>query len=155
MTPQDIFNIVIGNEPRIVEAVTAGAGWEIWMQVAFTIQCRDRNWQVARELSYPGPSNYILDFLVAEPGGARFPIELKVESATNAGTAVMTGFQNDVQKLQTYPSDLQTATGYALGIAYSATAKTAMQNYVGQGANRLYAPGALAIGVLIETVTLQ
>lgn len=155
MTPQDIINIVLGNEPRIVDAISAGAGWEVWLQVEFVIECRARNWQVARELSYPGPSNYILDFLVAEPGGARFPIELKVESATNAGAAVITGFQNDVQKLLTYPSDPQTATGYALGVAYSGAAKNAMQNYVGQAPNRLYAAGPIAIGVLIETITLQ
>lgn len=153
MTPQDIITVVLGDELRIVDAISAGAGWEVWMQVEFVILCRQRGWQVAREIPYPGNSGYKLDFLLGDQQ-QQFPVEMKVESATNAGAAVLTAFRNDVDKLDTYPADAQTTTGYVLGLAYSSAGRNALQTYAGQGQNRLYQMGQ-SIGVLVESVTLQ
>lgn len=154
MTPQQLIICVLGDEQRIADAISAGAGWEVWMQVEFVILCRARGWQVAREIPYPGNTGYILDFLLGDQQ-QQFPVELKVESATNAGPAVLTAFTNDVAKLASFPANPQSAIGYALGIAYSSVAKNAFQNYAAQGQNqnRLYQAGQ-SIGVLVETVTL-
>lgn len=152
MTPQQLIICVLGDELRIAEAVSAGAGWEVWMQVEFVILCRARGWQVAREVPYGGNSNSILDFLLGDQQQG-YATEMKVESATNSGAAVLGAFTNDVAKLAGYPANQQVATGYALGIAYSSTAKNAFQNYAGQNQNRIYQAGQ-AIGVLVETVPL-
>lgn len=148
MTPDDIIIVVLGDEQRIVDAVTAGAGWEIWMQVEFVLLARARDWRVAREIPYPN-GGYILDFLLGD-WQQRYAVELKVESATNAGKAVLKGFLADVEKLRVYHTD-ELAGRYALGIAYSDEANKAMEAYAGDDLNRVY-KRVKYIGVLVESV---
>lgn len=153
MTPQDLVYVILGDEPRIVGAVSSGAGWEIWMQVEFAIECRRRDWQVAREIPY-GNSGYVLDFLLRDQQGG-YAVEMKVESATNAGVAVLPAFKRDVEKLATYPGSQQVNGGYALAIAYSDKANGVLSDYAGQDQqNRLYAKGG-TIGVLVQLVALS
>lgn len=151
MTPQNLINALLGDEPRIISAITSGAGWEIWMQVEFVLLCRERDWQVAREVPYP-QGNQRLDFLLSAAFGESSAVELKVESATNAGQQVLQGFQNDVAKLQNYQTEFL-VDRYALGLAYSGEAKHAFRNYAGQGNHRTYEVGQ-AVGVLVQSVPL-
>lgn len=152
MSPEDLIINTLGDEPRIVAAVSAGAGWEVWMQVEFVILCRARGWQVAREIPYP-QGNQVLDFLVSANFGERSAIELKVESANNAGRAVLRAFQNDVEKLANFQAELL-VDRYALGLGYSDQAKQALAAYADQGDNRTYQAGQ-TFGVLVESVPLD
>lgn len=151
MNPQLLINAILGNEPRIVQAITAGAGWEVWMQVEFVLMCRDRQWQVAREVPYP-QGNQVLDFLVSANFGERTAVELKVESANNAGRAALRLFQNDVAKLANYNCDML-VDRYALGIAYSDQAKQAFEQYANQTQDCIYEAGQ-NIAVLCQSVPL-
>lgn len=151
MDPQYLITAVLGNEPRIVQAITAGAGWEVWMQVEFVLMCRDRQWQVAREVPYP-QGNQVLDFLVSAAFGERTAVELKVESANNAGRAALRLFQNDVAKLANYNCDML-VDRYAMGIVYSDQAKQAYNEYSEQTVGAVYQTGQ-NIGVMIQDVPI-
>lgn len=151
MNAQDLIYAILGDEPRIVQAITAGAGWEVWMQVEFVLMCRDRRWQVAREVPYP-QGNQVLDFLLSAAFGERTAVELKVESANNSGRAVLRAFQNDVAKLQNYQIELL-VDRYAVGVAYSDQAKQAFSDYVDGNLNCTF--GATQdIAVLVQGVPL-
>ena len=151
MTPQDLIIALLGDEPRIAEAVSAGAGWEIWMQVEFVLLARARGWGVARETPYPD-SSAVLDFILME-WEQRYAVELKVESATNSGRAVVKAFIGDVVKLRGYKVP-RLAARYAVGIGYSDQAAHAMEEYAKAGDNRAYGRGR-AIAVLVETVPMS
>ena len=59
-TAQMLALLFLAHEQRIVEAITTGAGWEIWLQVEFILWTRESSkqfdWSAARVLSYSGSS---------------------------------------------------------------------------------------------------
>jgi hypothetical protein len=146
---ETLIVLILGDEARIVEAISAGAGYEVWMQVEFVLLCRANEWSVAREVPYGNGTKLILDFLLGR-WQQRYAVELKVESARNAGKGVLLEFVKDVEKLALYHID-ELAGRYAVAIAYSDEANKRFAMYVTEGPNRSYKRLG-AIGVLVENV---
>jgi hypothetical protein len=151
MTNHDLINLIYGDGPRIVEAISTGAGWEIWMQVELGLILRAAGKQVAREVPYPPPTaNYILDLLAGDPAGT-YAIELKVESATNAGAAIVPSINRDRTKLLNYPPQVPGAR-WVVGIAYSFAATQALIAFVNNPANNAIGDHRNGLTVVIATV---
>jgi hypothetical protein len=150
MNNQDLSNMILGDEARIAEAISTGAAWEIWMQVELIILFRRLGIRAARELPYPADSKLRLDVLAQDNGG-QYAIELKVESATNAGTALLSSVQQDIDKITAYQAP---AARWVVAIGYSADAKSALQACSENAANNaIYrTTGAIGIGVMVVTV---
>lgn len=151
MTNQDMINLILGDSARVTTAISTGAAWEIWMQVELIILLRQASIGAAREVPYPSPYDRLsLDTLAQDSKGGRYAIELKVESANNAGTFLYS-VSKDVAKLQFYQAPNLTAR-WVVAMAYSSPAKTSLQNYANvQKNNALYGTNG-AIGVLVIAV---
>ncbi|UZJ58040.1 hypothetical protein OKW98_15600 [Pseudomonas sp. KU26590] len=155
MTPNDLISQIINDSQRLTLAIQTGAQWELWMQVEMYIMLFGMpGVTVAREVPY-GATRMTLDFLATDQHG-RYAIELKVESATNAGASVMTQAMSDVQKIAQYVApDALHLSRYVIAIGYSAPARTALR---AAGAAHPAAVAASAynevnsIGVLIMTL---
>jgi hypothetical protein len=144
-------NIIFGDSGRIVAAITTGAGWEIWMQVELTILLRANNIQAAREVPYPPPNGNLTLDVIAQDNAGIYAIELKVESATNAGAAIINAINQDRQKITLYPQPNPGAR-WVVGIGYSNAALVAMQNFATNATNNAIFGIQGGIGVLIATV---
>lgn len=136
MTNLDLLELILGDTARITTAITTGAQWEVWMQVELAILLKNASMQVAREVPYPRPyDSMILDVLAQDSLGARSAIELKAESATNAGFAggqpIMTALQADAAKVKNYAVE-SLAARWAVCVAYSASAKGKFADYAAQ-----------------------
>ncbi len=106
MTNQELLTLILSDNQAITLAISTGAQWEIWMQAEFEILCRKIGWEIARKVRYPYPhQGSKLDFLVKDNQG-QYAIELKVESATNAGQiagqSIPISIENDKSKIQHY-----------------------------------------------------
>jgi hypothetical protein len=121
------FDLVRGDQKRIVDAITTGAQWEVWMQTEMGVLFVSQGMQAARELPYPPPhANLSLDLLVSQKTGESVAIELKAESATNAGQAggrpIKAALEADWEKIGHY--DCQGLKNrWVCTVAYSSTAK--------------------------------
>ena len=153
MTNQDLLNLLLSQEARITQAISTGAGWEIWMQVELNLLLRQiPGLQVGREIRYPDPFGAMsLDITVQDNSGSRYAIELKVESANNAGAAVIISIQQDILKLGNF-NILNPGGRWVTGIAYSVPGKTALQNYATNHSSQAIYNSFGNIGVLIVTV---
>jgi hypothetical protein len=145
-------NIIFGDNARIAEAITTGAAWEIWMQVELVILLRASNIQAAREVPYPPPNgNLSLDVLAQDNAGL-YAIEMKVESANNAGANIINAINQDRNKIALYPQPNPGAR-WVVGIGYSANAALiAMQQFANNPGNNAIFGVQGGIGVLIATV---
>lgn len=148
MTNNNLLNLVRANTGRIIDAISTGAAWEIWMQVELILMLRQNQMQVARELKYPDSNNY-LDARVADSQGA-YAIELKVESATNSGSAILNAILADKVKIASY--NVVNTTKWVLGIAYSAEAKYVLRTFAANIANNSIYTEEKSIGILVVTV---
>jgi hypothetical protein len=151
MGPAQLADSLLRDEQRIVNAIGVGAGWEVWMQVELAVVLRERGLQVAREVPYDPPAlpRRILDALASDAAG-RYAIELKVESATNAGAAVMQGVLADRVKLGYYTPAV--GNRWATGIAYSDTAKHLFEAFAATPANNASYFHGQTIGILVGAV---
>lgn len=136
MTNLELLELILSDTTRITTAISTGAQWEIWMQVELSILLKNAGMQVAREVPYPRPyDSMVLDILTQDKQGARYAIELKAESATNAGfaagQAIMTALQADAAKIKNYEVASLSAR-WAVGIAYSATSRGKFTDYAAQ-----------------------
>src|SRR5262249_50848144 len=145
--------------------VATGAAWEIWLQVEILIGLQAAiGVGGARELPYPAPNAALHLDLGFQDNEGQYAIELKVESATNAGN-VLGGVQTDVTKLGFWTTG--GFTRWAVGIAYSAQAKTDMRDFAAVANNNAVYLGAAnpddannahdpndPIGVLVVTSTV-
>jgi hypothetical protein len=150
MTNHDLVNLIYGDGPRIVDAISTGAGWEIWMQVELALILRAAGLQAAREVPYSTGSSYLLD-VIARDGAGTYAMELKVESATNAGAAIVAGINRDRAKLLSYPPQVPGAR-WAVGIAYSAAATQALSAFVATPANTAIGDSRNGLTVVVATV---
>jgi hypothetical protein len=144
-------NLIFADAPRIVEAISTGAGWEVWMQVELALILRGGGLQAAREVHYPPPNAQLILDVIAQDNAGRYAIELKVESATNAGAGIINGINADRAKLAYYPPQNPGAR-WVVGIGYSAAAVRAMDAFVQNGANNAIGAYHGNIGVLVATV---
>lgn len=150
MTNNDVINMLIIERSRIAQAVSTGAAWEIWQQVELVVLLRLRGCNAGREVPYPPPYNaQSLDVLAGDAGGS-YAIELKVESATNAGTALLPAAQQDMAKIQNYHAPNLSAR-WVVAIAYSDVARKALNKFAQTAANNAVYQEADSVGVLVAT----
>lgn len=118
---------------RIEAAITTGAQWEIWMQTELAVLFRQAGFQATREVAY-GNNNY-LDLLVQLTPNQHLAIELKCESATNAGEPPLRKITDDWQKIRNYPvtpTSIVTVIRLVIFIGYSATKRQQMHKLAAQ-----------------------
>ena len=151
MNNVQLGNLIFGDSARIVEAITTGAAWEVWMQVELVLILRAAGKQAAREVPYPPPNQAQRLDCIAQDNQGVYAIELKVESATSAGAQIINGINQDRQKLLNYPQPNPGAR-WVLGIGYSVAAVQAMQNFANIPANNSIYAFQNGLGVLIATV---
>src|SRR5262249_62041761 len=123
----------------------------IWMQVELVLILRASHVQAAREVPYPPPNGQLTLDVLSQDAVGRYAIELKVESATNAGAAIINGINQDRQKIALYPQPNPGAR-WVTGIGYSVAALNAMAQFAGNPANASIFANQAGIGVLIATV---
>lgn len=121
------FDLVRGDQKRIIDAISTGAQWEVWMQTEMGVLFVQQGMQAARELRYPTPhANLSLDLLVSQNTGEAVAIELKAESGTNAGQAggrpIRAALEADWDKIGHYDCQGLKAR-WVCTLAYSAVAK--------------------------------
>ena len=151
MNANDLSTLVLAKHVDIAEAVATGAAWELWMQVEMVKILKAAGKSVAREVSYPAPhDNWSLDFLAGDSQG-RYAIELKVESATNAGTRLLTSVQSDITKLAYYPAPNPGAR-WVLAIGYSNAARQALAGFSDDEENHAIYHEVDSIGVMVASI---
>lgn len=150
MHDNELANAIIIDSVRITKAITTGAAWEIWMQVELAVLLVERGLQVAREVPYPPPNATLELDLLAQDGAGRYAIELKVESATNAGKLLLTAARADMTKIQEYSAPHPGAR-WVVAIGYSAVARKALSDFAHDPANASIYQEANGIGVLVAT----
>ena len=143
-------NLITNDSARIVQAISTGAGWEVWMQVELVLILRANGVQAAREVPYPPPSAFSLD-VIAQDAAGTYAIELKVESANNAGALMINGINADRVKIAQYPAQNPGAR-WVVGLCYSNAAVQALVAFANFGANNAIFNYAGNIGVLVATV---
>jgi hypothetical protein len=144
-------NLIFNDSARIVEAISTGAAWEILMQVELVVILRAAGVQAAREVQYPPPNQQLFLDVAAQDNAGRYAIELKVESANNAGAAILNGVNADRQKIALYPQ-LNPGARWVVGICSSAAAAQAMNAFAANVANNAIFAYQNNIGVLVATV---
>lgn len=155
MTQNELCNFFINRSATIANAISTGAGWEIWAQVDFILAVRANlpGYSGAREVPYPW-SKKKLDVLVGS-NESRYAIEMKVESAASSAPFNIKLLQ-DVAKIQAYVTDdgLPLAR-WVVGIGYSVPAKNDMQLYANNNpATTVYQDaGQNNIGVIVITAS--
>ena len=102
-------------------------------------------------MPYPPPhANLILDIISKDQFGI-YAIELKVESANNAGAQIINGINADRIKIANYPAQNPGAR-WVVGLGYSNGALQAMQAFANIGGNMTIYGFVGGIGVTISTV---
>lgn len=149
LTANDVLGLIISDAGRIATAISTGAQWEVWMQVELACIFRANGFNVARELPYPYPFPRMrLDLAVQDPAGAYYAIELKVESATNSGPAVVRGVEEDVVKIGRFNIE-GLADKWVVGVAYSAAAKGLFRELAAEQPQLYITQEAEGVSVLI------
>ena len=150
MNNHDLSNMILGDQAQIIQAISTGAAWEIWMQVELITLFRRAGVQAAREVPYPPPNENLRLDALAQDNQGRYAIELKVESANNAGAAVLASAQQDIVKISNYPA-LNPGARWVVAIGYSGEALFDLQEFANDPANNaIY--NMNIIGVLVVTV---
>lgn len=127
MTPQDFLNLLLQNQ-RITRAIQSGGQWEVWLQTELGIELQQTYGATGRELKYPNSAESVdLAFTL---NNEYYAIELKVESATNAGQfagmMLVNAAHGDITKLRSlnvgaYPATLQGVTAPVTAFAVQGT----------------------------------
>ncbi len=151
MNNVQLQNLILDNSERIAEAISTGAAWEIWMQVELVLILRAAGVQAAREVPYPRPNERLSLDVLAQDNDGRYAMELKVESANNSGRAIINGIDQDRHKLLLYPQPNPGAR-CVIGIAYSAAALRAMEEFASIPANVSIVAHRNGVAVLIAIV---
>jgi|GEM_PF-1337432 len=155
MTANELCAFFIRRAPQIINAISSGAGWEIWAQVDFMIALREQfpGSSGSREVPYPWSAKK-LDMIIGL-NDQRYAIEMKVESATKSAPFAYR-LLKDATKIETYflQGDPQPLTKWVVGIGYSPAAKRNMVAYEQKDpANVVYQEsGQDGIGVIVITV---
>ncbi|MCL1036965.1 hypothetical protein L2725_06550 [Shewanella corallii] len=151
MNANDLSDLVLAKRTDIAETIETGAAWELWMQVEMVKILRAADKSVAREVAYPAPhDNWSLDFLAGDTQG-QYAIELKVESATNAGTRLIASVASDITKLAYYPAPNPGAR-WVLAIGYSSAARQAMNGFADEDENHAIYHELDSIGVMVASI---
>ncbi|KAF0866352.1 hypothetical protein [Pseudomonas sp. LD120] len=150
MKNTDLSHLILNDHARIEAAISTGAAWEVWFQVEFLILLRSAHVAAAREVPYPAPNQaWRLDVL-AQHNSQNYAIELKVESATNAGNKLLTETQKDIEKLTQYTDPV--AARWAVALGYSDAAKRGLRDFANAHKDWVIYQQSGAIGCMIATV---
>ncbi|MGC5703346.1 hypothetical protein J4P02_24410 [Pseudomonas sp. NFXW11] len=150
MKNTDLCQLILSDHPRIEAAISTGAAWELWFQVEFLMLLRAAKVSGAREVPYPAPNQALRLDILARHNLENYAIELKVESATNAGSKLLAETQKDILKLAKYSDPVSARWAVALG--YSAAAKQALQAFTGNNKDKVIYHQAGPMACMISTV---
>lgn len=161
MKPDEFMNLIFDynngrNKARIIDAISSGAGWEVWLQVELLLLFRELGRPATREISYPSPhTNWKLD-LSLTINQAYYAIELKVESATNTSSKILYDLQADIDKIQNFhvndiTTDAELKGRWVIAFAYSIAGRRLLSDFANQ-LNATYREEENAFGVIIVSV---
>lgn len=135
MDERAFLNLVLQLAPQLAGAVSTGAQWEVLAQTLIGSKLLEAYGVIGREIPYPGTRESADIGFSYE--GKHYLIELKVESATNAGQfagkSLLTAVSSDVEKLRTYTDPRHTLVRWVLCIAYSRASKEKMREMLDDG----------------------
>lgn len=98
---EHIIRAALSIEAKAIKAVSTGAQWEVWLQVALSEVLQDWYGVLGRELRLSTGESVDIAFSYK---GEYYFVELKVESATNAGqfagTTCTKAVEKDLAKLE-------------------------------------------------------
>lgn len=152
MKSSQLSQLILNDHARIESAIATGAAWEIWFQVEFLILLlRQPHMSAAREAPYPPPNEKLRLDVLARQGVDEYAIELKVESATNAGKKLLEEIEKDILKLKKYTNQTVEAR-WVVGLGYSDEGKRALVEYARTHDTTTIYQHAGAIGCMIVTV---
>ena len=155
MNSNNLAKLIIDQEPYIKQAIATGGAWEIWMQVALTLHLINKGgFQASREVPYLNNRSLKLDILLHDKLGNKCAIELKVESATNAGEKVISNIKKDVTKIAKY-TQKGLVERWVVGITYSAKAASDCARYAQANQRTTTFKTGKNIAVLIVSVPLK
>jgi Holliday junction resolvase len=150
MTNQDLMKVILNDRKTIAEVIATGAAWEIWMQVELMFLLRKAGMSVARELPYPKPYEALHIDLLAKDQAGYYAIELKVESANNAGRALLVNAKQDIVKISDYA--IESGIRAVVAIGYSGNARESLKSFATVPTNNAIYADADRIGVLIANI---
>ncbi|TFB33220.1 hypothetical protein [Pedobacter alluvionis] len=156
MTADELLNFFKLKAPQTVDAISTGAGWEIWLQTELILALRGANqgYSGARELPYPSPlSRSRLDIGIGH-NQEYYAIEMKVESPTRA-KPFLSRILKDVTKIGYYAvqGSQVKLSKYVVGIGYGVAAKAQMKQYSIDNAGKAGYSEQSGLGILLIVVS--
>ena len=153
MNIEELLGLILGDSKQIAEAISAGAGWEIWMQIEMVSILRAAGMQVAREIHYPEPFEALSVDLVASKEGTSYAIELKCETGGKSGKAggkpILTALESDAAKITSFSIGPSAPKRWVVGIAYSAPSKKKFAAYADLHSNAAAYGESNSVGVIV------
>ncbi|AZC18086.1 hypothetical protein [Pseudomonas sp. CMR5c] len=150
MKNTQLSQLILNDHARIEAAISTGAAWEVWFQVEFLMLLRAAHLSAAREVPYPKPNQDLRLDVLARQGVEDYAIELKVESATNAGNRLLAETRKDITKLTKYTEPVEARWAVALG--YSDVAKHGLRDFATANKSWVIYHEAGYMGCMIATV---
>jgi len=150
MKNTELSHIILSDHSRIEAAISTGAAWEVWFQVEFLILLRAARLGVAREVPYPEPNETRRLDVLASQGVKSYAIEVKVESATNAGDKLLAKARKDIVKLAKYTEPVEAR--WVVALAYSDEAKHMLHGFTVENSGHAIYNEAGSIGCMIFSV---
>ncbi|WP_025809342.1 hypothetical protein [Pseudomonas chlororaphis] len=150
MKNTELSHIILSDHSRIEAAISTGAAWEVWFQVEFLMLLRAAHLGVAREVPYPPPNQALHLDVLASQGVESYAIEVKVESATNAGNKLLAETRKDIEKIAKYTEPVEAR--WVVALAYSDEAKRTLRGFTVENSGHAIYHEAGAIGCMIFSV---
>ncbi|CAI8840896.1 DUF4143 domain-containing protein [Pseudomonas chlororaphis] len=150
MNNTELSHLILSDHSRIEAAISTGAAWEVWFQVEFLMLLRAAHLGVAREVPYPPPNQALHLDVLARHNVESYAIEVKVESATNAGNKLLAETRKDIEKIAKYTEPVDAR--WVVSLAYSDVAKHSLRGFAVQNNGHAIYHESGAIGCMIVTV---
>ncbi|WIE47524.1 hypothetical protein [Pseudomonas sp. GM17] len=150
MRNTELSHIILSDHSRIEAAISTGAAWEVWFQVEFLLLLRAAHLSTAREIPYPPPNQALHLDLLAQQGVESYAIEVKVESATNAGNKLLAETCKDIEKIAKYTEPVEAR--WVVSLAYSDVAKHSLRGFTEENSGHAIYNEAGSIGCMIFSV---
>jgi hypothetical protein len=150
MNNVEFSQLILNDHARIEKAITTGAAWEIWFQVECVVLLMNAGLQAAREVPYPRPHQAMHLDVLARHDLEDYAIELKVESATNAGKKLLPEVKKDILKLEKYSASVHAR--WVAALAYSDEAKRYLREFTEEHKGSVIYHERGAIGCMIASV---
>lgn len=148
MEPSDLIDLILQHEHDWIEAISTGAGWELWGQVEVSKYLLRRYGVMGREVPYSGSTKSV--DIAVQIAKQNYFIEMKVESARNSGTfageSLLKAVGDDLAKIRQFEGQGHI---WVLVIAYSIASKSELLEMSSDAPTFLYKTGkVLGIAVL-------